>query len=97
MQTAAYVVMAEPPSEAGGVKAMLAWPLPGVAAPMVGAPGGPAGVTFAVAEATELPRALVATTLHAYVVPFVRLLTVIGLVVAVAVAVVWPDALQDAV
>ena len=41
---------------------MLALPLPGVAAPMVGAPGTVAGVTVAVAEAGPVPALLVAVT-----------------------------------
>jgi hypothetical protein len=32
-------VIADPPFEAGAVKLMVAWPLPGVALPIVGAPG----------------------------------------------------------
>ncbi len=54
--------MGEPPSLPGAAKAMLALPLPGVAAPMVGAPGTVAGVTVAVAEAGPVPALLVAVT-----------------------------------
>src|SRR5918994_2640711 len=86
LQTAAYVVIADPPFDAGAVKAMLACALPAVAAPMLGAPGTVAGVTFALADAAELPRAFVAITLHTYVVPFVRPVTEIGLAVPVPVA-----------
>jgi hypothetical protein len=97
VQTAAYVVIGEPPFDAGAVKAMLAWPLPAVAVPIVGAPGAVAGVTLALAEAAELPRAFVAITLQAYCVPFVRPLTAIGLEVPEPVAVVCPVAVQVAV
>ncbi len=46
--------MAEPPLEAGGVKATTAEALPAVAVPMVGAPGTVAGTT--VLEAGTRPR-----------------------------------------
>ena len=51
--------------EAGGVKAIVAWPLPGVALPMVGAPGtvGTRGVPMNWPTALGLvPTATVATT-----------------------------------
>ena len=51
--------------EAGGVKAMVARPLPGVALPMVGAPGAvaaAAGVTLTPADGALVPTALVAVT-----------------------------------
>jgi hypothetical protein len=55
--------MAEPPLEAGAVKVTVAWVLPPVAVPMVGAPGTVAGVTlFEAAEAALVPTALVAFT-----------------------------------
>ena len=38
-QEAVYAVMSAPPLEDGAENAMLAWPLPAVAAPIVGAPG----------------------------------------------------------
>jgi hypothetical protein len=79
-----YDAIAEPPFDAGAVKAIVACPLPAVAVPIVGASGACAGVTFALADAMELPRAFVATALQAYCVAFVSPLTVIGLVVAVA-------------
>ena len=41
-------MMALPPFEPGAVKAMLAAPLPGVADPMVGAPGTVAAMTVRV-------------------------------------------------
>ena len=55
--------MALPPLEAGAVKATLACALPAVATGLVGAPGTVLGITAADAvDATELPAALVATT-----------------------------------
>jgi hypothetical protein len=55
--------MAEPPLEAGAVKEIVAWPLPAVAVPMVGAPGTVAGVTLSdAAEAAPAPMLLVAVT-----------------------------------
>ena len=59
--------MALPPSEAGAVKAMLAWAFPAVATGLVGAPGTVLGITGPDAdEATEFPAALVATTVKVY-------------------------------
>lgn len=58
-----YPVMVLPPVEAGALNATLAWALPAVATGLVGAPGTVPGVTDPDAdEATELPAALVATT-----------------------------------
>ena len=58
-----YAVIVLPPSEAGALKATLAWALPAVATGPVGAPGTVIGVTAVdAAEATEFPAALVATT-----------------------------------
>ena len=55
--------MTLPPLEAGAVKATLACVFPAVATGLVGEPGTVVGVTAAdAAEATELPAALVATT-----------------------------------
>ena len=76
----------EPPFDAGGVKATTACALPPVTAPIVGAPGTPAGVTlFDAAEAGPVPIALVAVTVNVYAVPFSRPLTVIGEVAPLAV------------
>ena len=56
-------MIGEPPLDAGAVKAMLPDRLPGVAVPIVGAPGTVYGVTATVAEAAlSGPAALVATT-----------------------------------
>jgi len=57
LQVAVNPVIAEPPFDAGGVKLMEAWPLPGVAMPMVGAPGAVAAIAiekFCVAVPAEL-------------------------------------------
>jgi hypothetical protein len=55
--------MADPPLEAGAVKEIVAWALPAVAAPIVGAPGTVAGVTLSdAAEAVPVPMLLVAVT-----------------------------------
>ena len=71
--------MAEPPFDAGAVKATLACALPPVAVPMVGAPGTVDGVTlFDAADAAPWPFALVARTVNVYAVPLVRPVTVIG-------------------
>ena len=62
--------MGAPPLNAGGVKLMLACPLPGVAATMTGACGGEAGtvaavgVTMAIDDAGPSPALLVAVTLQ---------------------------------
>jgi len=50
LHVAVYPVIAEPPLEAGMVNATVAWPLPGVAVPIVGAPGAVMAVSV-----TSLP------------------------------------------
>jgi hypothetical protein len=55
-------VIAEPPSEAGAVKAMVSWPLAGVALPMVGAPGTVAAIVIENACVTEPPEFVAVTT-----------------------------------
>ncbi len=56
-------MIAEPPFDAGGVKATETCPLPAVAVPMVGMPGALAAVTeFEGAEPAPVPAALVAVT-----------------------------------
>jgi hypothetical protein len=81
-----YLVMAAPPSLAGGVKLTVAWALPAVAVPIVGAPGVVAGVTLLDAdEAGPVPAAFVAVTVKVYAVPFVRPVTVHGEVAQVPV------------
>ena len=55
--------MAEPPVLPGAVNVTVAWVLPPVAVPMVGAPGTVAGVTADVAlDAAPVPTSLVAVT-----------------------------------
>ncbi|HET7549055.1 MAG TPA: hypothetical protein VFJ86_14890 [Usitatibacter sp.] len=76
-EVAVYETIGEPPSVAGAVKATLACALPAVAMPIVGAPGGPSGVTlFDGADAALVPTELVAVTVKVYAVPFVRPFTV---------------------
>jgi hypothetical protein len=74
--------------EAGAVNDTVAWALPAVAVPMVGAPGtvvAAAGVTLLdAADATLDPTEFLAVTVKVYAVPLVRPVTVIGLVVPVA-------------
>ena len=56
-------MIGKPPFDAGGVKETVACPLPGVALPIVGAPGSVAGVTLLeAAEAGPVPLALLAVT-----------------------------------
>ena len=77
--------MAEPPLEAGAVKVAVAWALPAVAVPMIGAPGTVAGVTlFDAAEAGPVPIILVALTVKVYALPLVSPVTVQGDAVQVA-------------
>ncbi|PUE38656.1 hypothetical protein B9Z50_16485 [Limnohabitans sp. Bal53] len=66
-QEAVYAVMFAPPLEDGSENAMLAWLLPAVAAPIVGAPGTDAaasGVTMTDPEADPVPTLLVAVTVQ---------------------------------
>ena len=56
-----YPVIAEPPFDAGAVKATETFPLPAVAVPTVGAPGTVAAVTeFEAVDGNPVPTALVA-------------------------------------
>jgi hypothetical protein len=84
-----YEVIAEPPSDAGGVNVTVACPFPAVAATPVGAPGAvvtEAGVTwFDTLDGTLVPAEFVALTVKVYAVPFVSPETVIGLPAPVAV------------
>ena len=72
------------------MKAIVACVLPGVAAPIVGAPGTVYGVTVTVPDAALGPAALVATTEQVYAVPLVNPVTVSGEAGPVAVAVAAP-------
>jgi hypothetical protein len=65
LEVTVYEVIALPPFEAGGVKLTVAWALPAVAVPIVGAPGTVAGVTLLeAADAGPVPIALVAFTVN---------------------------------
>jgi hypothetical protein len=78
VQLAEKLVIALPLS-APGVNATKTDVLPRVTLEMVGASGAAAGMTLADAdEGALVPIALVAVTVHVYVLPLVRLLTVIG-------------------
>jgi len=81
-----YDVIAEPPSLTGAVKLTVALELPGLAVPIVGAPGPVEGVmAFEADEALPVPLALIAWTEKVYVVPLLRPATLIGLPVPLAV------------
>ena len=68
------------------LKLTVAWAFPAVALTVVGAIGGPAGVTlFDADDARDVPTLLVAVTVNVYAVPLVKPLTVIGLTVLVPV------------
>jgi hypothetical protein len=57
--------MALPPFDAGAVKLTVAWALPGVAVPIVGAPGAAAGVTELEApDGREFPAVFAAVTVN---------------------------------
>ena len=92
--------MVVPPVELGAVKAMVALPLPAVAAPIVGAPGmvsvEETGVTYTAPEAEPVPALLVAVTVQLYTALLVRPVTEIGLLVPVTVLVVKPAAAHEA-
>jgi hypothetical protein len=73
-------VIADPPLFVGAVKLTLAEPFPRTPVTAVGAPGTVAGVTAADAtDSAPLPTALVACTVNVYAVPFVKPVTVHGL------------------
>lgn len=76
-EVAVYLVIGEPPLDAGAVNATVADVDPAAAtAPMVGAPGTVAGVTGAeAADAAEVPPAFVAVAVNVYAVPLVRPVT----------------------
>ena len=74
---------------------MVAWPLPAVAVPMVGASGADAGVTaLLVAEEILVPYTFVAVTVNVYVVPLASPVIVIGEAPPVAVN---PPVLEETV
>ena len=78
-EVAVYVVIAEPPLDAGAVNATVADVGPAAAtAPIPGTPGGPRMVTGADgADGAEVPAAFVAVTVNVYGVPAVSPVTVI--------------------
>jgi hypothetical protein len=61
LHVAVKLVIALPPFDAGAVKAIVAWPLPGVAVPMVGAPGTVAAIVIE-KLCVAVPAELVAVT-----------------------------------
>ena len=87
-------MIAAPPFDVGAVNATLALPSAGVAVLIVGAPGGPVGVTVTPDDASLVPALFVAVTEQVYVLPFCRFVTVIGLAAPVPVRVVAPVAEQ---
>ena len=76
-EVAVYLVIAEPPLDAGAVNATVALDDPAaVTAPMVGAPGTVSGVTGAdAADAAEVRPPFVAVAVNVYAVPLVRPVT----------------------
>jgi hypothetical protein len=65
---------------AGATNLTVAFPFPGAAVPIVGAPGTvPAVTLFDAADAALVPALLVAVMVNVYGVPFVSPLTVMGL------------------
>ena len=71
--------MTDPPVFAGGVKVIVASPLPRVAVPIVGASGTVAGVAELLeADALPVPTAFVAVTVKVYVTPLVSPVTTSG-------------------
>ena len=77
-QVAVYWLIGAPPSLAGGVNARIAWPLPGVAEVIAGAPGTVRGVTDTADETVPPPAELVAVSVHEYAVPLASPGTTIG-------------------
>src|ERR1700687_6300943 len=82
--------MGEPPVEVGAVQLTVAWALPRTALTLVGAPGGPSGVTlFDCAEAVPVPTLLMAATVNVYAVPLARPVTIWVVAVELNVVAVW--------
>ena len=79
-------MIAELPSLTGGVNVIVAWPLPAVAVPIVGAPGTVAGeIELLGLDATLVPTLLVAVTVNVYALPLASPVTVSGEALPVAV------------
>jgi len=84
-----YPVIGEPPLLEGAAHVTVICAFPGATDVIVGAGGGPVGVTAVdAAEAGPVPAALVAVTVNVYEVPLLRPVTVadVGVTDAVAVA-----------
>lgn len=78
--------MVKPPPLLGALNVIVAAPLPAVAKVIVGAVGGPVGVTLLdAAEAGPVPALFVAVIVKVYAVPLLKPVTVNGLVVPLAV------------
>jgi hypothetical protein len=91
LEKAVKLVIAEPPLEAGTVHVTVAWALPAVAVPIVGAPGIVNGVTeLEAADAVLDPTKFLALTVNVYGVPFVRPITVAVRIFPTTVAVMLP-------
>ena len=68
-----------PPLKAGALNVTAIWALPGATAGAAGGSGTVDGITVAEApESGPVPSAFLAATVHVYVLPFVRLETVMG-------------------
>ena len=90
-------MIADPPFDAGAVKAIEAVVFPAVTRPIVGASGTVAGVPVVFDDALLDPTAFFATIEQVYAVPFVSPVTTIGLDVPSAVTADPPDGVQLAV
>lgn len=70
-------MIADPPFDSGALHEIVAWVFPGSAVTEVGASGTVRGVVESEAlDALDSPRALIATTVNVYPVPFVNPVTV---------------------
>ena len=76
-------MIAEPPLLDGAVHVNETCVSPAVPDTLVGAPGAAAGVTELDDAEVPRPTALIAVTLNVYAVPFVKLVTVVAVVVDV--------------
>lgn len=93
-----YMVIGEPPLEAG-VQETATEPLPATPDTLMGALGGPVGITvFEAAEGALFPAvAVVATTVKVYGTPFVKVVTRQEVDIAVADEHVFPSGLEVAI
>ena len=83
--TTLYLVIAEPPLDAGAVKETVACPFPLVAVPIVGAPGAVASNTDPVVATGPSPTEFCAVTVNVYVVPVTTPLTSVAIVLKLSV------------